>query len=184
MKAMIESSVVTNDDELKSVADKIKNVKDLGKAIKAKKDKFCEPAKAIIAEAKETYDPLLKECENAEMILKQRAGTYMRAVETKRIEDENKIAHKVETGYIKPETAMDKIDALGEAPKNVRTDNGSGLQMLKRKVAKIENPELVPDEYWVIDEIRVRKEALERAKNNQPGIPGVIIVEETSMKSI
>jgi len=186
MKAMIDSSLVTNDQELEAIADKIKNVKVLGKLIKQKKEKYCEPAKAIIAEARETYDPLIKECENAEIVLKQRATVYMNQKEKERIEAEDKIANRVGEGKgkLKPETAMNQIEALPDAPKNVRTDNGSGLRMSKRKVAKIENPDLVPDEYWVIDEVRVRREALEKDKNNQPGIPGVVIVEESSLASI
>jgi hypothetical protein len=56
--------------------------------------------------------------------------------------------------------------------------------MAKRKVAKITEPNLIPDEYWIIDEVRVRKEALEREKNGLPQIPGVVISEEASLSSI
>jgi hypothetical protein len=56
--------------------------------------------------------------------------------------------------------------------------------MNKRRVAFIEQPQDVPDEYWIIDEVRVRREALERDKNGEAQIPGVIIREESSMVSV
>jgi len=184
MQNMLDTTQVTTDEELNGVADKIKGVKTLLKLIEQKKEKFTEPAKLIISEARETYDPMIKECRNAEEVLKQRVKAYMTAQEQKRIAEEAKITAKVESGYMKPETAMAKIESLPEAPKTVRTDNNSGLRMSKRKVAKIINPELVPREFWVIDEVRVRREALDREKNGLPQIPGVIIEEESSIASI
>jgi vancomycin resistance protein YoaR len=184
MQKMLDTTMVTSDNELNGVSDKIKGIKTLLKMIEQKKEKFTEPAKAIIAEARETYDPMIKECRNAEIVLKDRAKKYMDEKEAKRIADEKKLADKVESGYMKPETAMKKMEDLPEAPKTVRTDTGSGLRMAKRKVAKIENPDLIPDEYWVIDEVRVRREALEREKNGLPQIPGVVISEESSLASI
>jgi len=184
MQKMLDTTMVTSDEELAGVSDKIKGIKTLLKMIEQKKEKFTEPAKAIIAEAKETYDPMIKECRNGEIVLKERAQKYMVDKDNKRIADEKKIADKVESGYMKPETAMNKIENLPEVPKTVRTDTGSGLRMAKRKVAKIQNPDLIPDEYWVIDEVRVRREALEREKNGLPQIPGVVISEEASLASI
>lgn len=184
MEAMVAQFEVKDENSLKLVADKIKEVKTIKKFVEQEKDKFVSPAKAIISEAKDKYDPFIKKCEEAELVLKRTAKVYMDAVDAQRKIDEKKIADKVESGYIKPETAVKKIEALPETPSTVRTDNNSGLRMSKRKVAKIVNPELIPDEYWTIDEVRVRREALEREKNGLPQIPGVEITEESSLSSI
>jgi hypothetical protein len=184
MQDMLDSTQVTTDAELDGVADKIKSVKTLAKAIKQMKEKFTEPAKAIIAQAKEMYDAPLKQCLNAEDILKGRANKYMSEKEAKRIEEERKIAARVEKGTMRTDTAMKKIEALPEVQQTVRTDTGAGLRQAKRKVAKIVNPELIPDEYWVIDEVRVRRDALARDKSNLPQIPGVEISEEAYLSSL
>jgi hypothetical protein len=184
MQAMLDSTQVTTDAELDGVADKIKSVKTLGKAIKQMKEKFTEPAKAIIAQAKEMYDAPLKQCLNAEDVLKSRANKYMSEKEDKRIEAERKIAARVEKGTMKTETAMKKIEAMPEVQQTVRTDTGAGLRQAKRKVAKITDPNLIPDEYWVIDEVRVRRDALLRDKSNLPPIPGVTITEEAYLSSL
>jgi len=184
MHRMLDEFQVVDNQSLALVADKIKSVKMLSKAVEEQKKKFTDPAKAIIDEAREKFDPIIKECKNAEIVLKQRAGAYMQAQEDARKKEEEKIAARVEKGTMKPETAMIKLDAMPEAKTTVRTDKGSGLRMTKRRVAFIEQPQDVPDEYWIIDEVRVRREALERDKNGEAQIPGVIIREESSMVSV
>jgi hypothetical protein len=183
MRAMVESTTVGSAEELAEVSDKIKSVKELGEKIKAEKEKFTAPAKAIIDEARTKYDPYIKECQNAELVLKQKAGKYMTDEAEAIKKQQDAIADKLEAGKIKTETAVKRMEKLPDAPKNITTEN-SGVQLRKRKVAVIENPELVPDEYWVIDEVRVRKDAMARDKNGLPAIPGVVIKEETSVASL
>lgn len=183
MSKMLEKFQVVDDKSMELVADKIKEVKMLGKFIKQKKDEYVAPAKAIIETAKEQYDPYIKMCENAEITLKSRAVKYHDEIEAKRKIEEDKIAKKAESGYIKTETAMTKMEALPEVQKTVRTDNNSKLSFAKVKKATIVNPELIPDIYWVIDEVRVRREALLRDKGGLEQIPGVVISEETSAGS-
>jgi hypothetical protein len=52
-----------------------------------------------------------------------------------------------------------------------------------RKVAKIVDVNIIPDEYWIVDETRVKKEALDRAKTGSEQIPGVIIEEVPTLSS-
>jgi len=184
MKTMIDASPVTTDEELGTVAEKIKNVKTLAKAIKEKKDKFVAPAKAIVEEAKATFDPLIKECDNAEIILKERAQKYMLAKEEKDRLERDKIAARVEKGTMKAETAVAKMEAMPEVQNTVRTDTGAGLRMAKRKVAKITDASIIPDEFWIVDEVRVRREALERDKYGKDPIPGVVIEEVANLSSV
>jgi DNA modification methylase len=175
---------VTNEDELKMVAEKTKQIKTLQKLIEKDKDDYVAPAKAIIAKAKEKYDPFIKRCENAVEVLKQRAKKYMVDRNAKIALDEARIAARAEKGTIKQETAIKKMEELPEASKTVRSDTGSGLRLSNRKVAKIIEPNLIPDEYWEINEVRVRRDALDREKNGLPQIPGVIIETESDIASI
>ena len=178
MQAMLDQTKVTNDDELKAISDKIGAVKKLGKYISQEKDKFVAPAKEIIQQAKEKYDPYIKECQNAEGTLKSRALAYMQEQERVRLAKEAEIAKKAEEGRIKPETAIRRMENLPDAPRNVNTGE-SGLRMSKRKVAVIVDPAQVPDEYWIIDEVKVRKVALAGVN-----IPGVEVWEEAWLASL
>ena len=183
METMLERFQITNNEDLAKVSDKIKDIKKFCKFIKNKKDEYVSPAKAIIEQAKLDYDPFIKQCENAEVVLKMRAVKYHDEQEEKRKADELKIAKKVETGYIKQETAINKLESLSEVKKTVSTDNGSKLCFNKRKIVVIEKPELIPDEYWIIDDVRVRKEALLKDKEGKEQIPGVVIREESRPSS-
>lgn len=184
MQEMVNSTVVTNDDELALISDKIKNVKQMGKFVKERKDAFVAPAKEIIEQAKEMFDGPIKECINAEDMLKGKAQKYLQKKEDKRIAGEKKIADDLASGKIKNvETAVNKLEKLPEQQKSVNTGS-STLRMQKRNVAEIVDRSLIPDEFWVVDEVRVKKEALERAKNGVEQIPGVIIKEESTMVSM
>lgn len=180
MRLIMESAKVTNDEELASIADKIKQVRDAKKKLQELKEAFVGPAKQIIDEAKGRYDDKIKFCDTVARQLDEVAKTYMIAQENIRKEEEAKIAKKLEEGKIKTETAVKRMEKLPDAPKTVNT-GASKLQMKKRKVAEIADPKLIPDEYWVIDEVRVRRDALDREKNGLPQIPGVIIKEVVDM---
>ena len=184
MAKMVSETVVTNDQELASISDKIKNVKDMGKYVKSIKEKFTAPAKEIIEKAKELFDGPIKECANAEEVLKQKAQVYLTAQEAEREKQAKKIADDLESGKIKKtETAVRKLEALPEEKKAVST-GASTLRMQKRKVAEIVDRSLIPDEYWELNEPRVRKDALDREKNGLEQIPGVTIKEESTMVSL
>jgi hypothetical protein len=183
MQKMLAESLIKTDDDLEGVSDKVKQVKTLEKIIKEEKEKFVAPAKQIIDEAKTKYDPYIKECQNAEIVLKQRAMLYIEDKEAKQKAQEAKIAADLEKGKINTDKAIEKMEKVKEAPKS--TDTGtSKLQMRKVKVVVIQDEALVPDEFWSINEIKVRRVALEREKAGLPQIPGVIIEERSSMASL
>lgn len=177
MQEMLATTKVTNEDELAKVSDKVKAVKMLKKFIEEQKDKLVAPAKAIINEARLKYDPYIKECENAEATLKSRAGKFLDEQEKAKIEKEEKLAKRVENGTMKEETAVKKMEELKEVPKTVNTGT-SALRRTKRRVVEITDLNLIPDEYWIVDEVRVRKEGLVKE------IPGTIVKEETVMSSM
>jgi hypothetical protein len=178
MREAVEKTEIKNEKDLAAVSDVIKMVKTIEKEIKERKDKFVAPARAIIEEAKERYDSYIKECQNAEATLKGKVKDYMDDAEKRRREAELGIANRVEKGTMKPETAVKKLEAMPEEKKMIKTEN-SGIKRSIRKVPMITHPELVPDEYWIIDEVRVRREALAGKE-----IPGVEIKEESIISSI
>lgn len=183
MKDVVEKIVILTDQDLASISDHIKNVKNLGKFIKAKKEEFTAPAKEIIEKAKEMFDGPIKECANAEEILKAKAQRYLEAKEAKRIADEKKIADDLAKGKIKKvETAVKKLENLPDQQKKVSTES-STLRMQKRKVVEIVDTSLVPDKYWVIDEVKLKKECLELVNQGFPPIAGTEIKEVSTMVS-
>lgn len=175
---VVNQTTITNDDDLVAVADQINVIKKLKKEIRTEMEKYTKPAQAIINEARAKYLPLEKICDEAESQLKAKVAEYMDAQEAKRLKEEEKIVAKIEAGRMKEETGIKKIEELGNEIKTIQTEN-TQLQRRKVRVAYIVNAELVPDEYWIIDEVRVKRDALAGKL-----IPGVEIREETQIAII
>ena len=176
MRTLVETTAVTTDDELAAVSDIIKNIKSLGKFVRQEMERYTKPAQEIINNARQKFLPYEKECDDAESALKLKAKRYMDEQEAKRKKAEDKIAADLEAGKIKKEdTAVRKLEELGEQKQTVV---GGDSQITARKVKKayIVEPEKVPHEYWVIDEVRVKKAALAGAV-----IPGVEVREESEI---
>ena len=182
-KEIFESVIIKTDDDLAGVSDKVKQIKTLLKETEERKEKFVGPAKLIIAEAKNIFDEAINWFKNAEKELKGKAGDYMLKKERENAAKEAKIAKDLEAGKIDTDKAVSKIEALPETSKNVATEN-SKMQMRKTWNPYIVSPDQIPDEFWIIDEQRVRREAKERHKNNLPQIPGVQMREEATMASL
>lgn len=171
---------VTTPEELNAVAEHIASVKAAAKDVTAVRDKYIEPAKAIINHAKATFDPIIERCGAIEKYLKGIAQTYM--LEQKKIADEKaaKEAAKVESGYQKPETAARKIAEIPKAQTTAKTDSGTlGMKMVKNY--RIIDEKKIPDEYYKpreLDLAKIRKVALAGVE-----IPGVEVFEEPQMQS-
>lgn len=177
MQKMVDGIKVTTPDELNCIAEKIKNIKTLGAHIKKEKEKLTKPAQAIINEARAKYLPFEKMCVEAERQLKTKAGIYMDGVEAERKVKEAKIAKRVDAGTLKEDTGIKKLDEIGDEKKTVSTGTA---ELQKRTVQKVEivDREKIPHEYWIVDEVKVRKVALAGV-----AIPGVE-VKEVSQISI
>ena len=175
MQEMVDKTQVTTEPELKLVSDKIKSIKMLGKFVKAEKEKYTNPAQQIINEARAKYLPYEKMCKDAEDQLKNKADQYMTDVENVRLAKEKKIADRAETGNIKEETAVKKMEELGEEQKSVSTGS-SQIQRKMVRTAFIMDREKVPHEYWDLNESRAKRAALAGAN-----VPGVEVREVSQM---
>lgn len=175
---VVNQTTITNDDDLVAVADQINVIKQLKREIRAEMEKYTKPAQAIINEARAKYLPLEKICDEAESQLKAKVAEYMDAQEAKRLKEEEKIVAKIEAGRMKEETGIRKIEELGNEVRTIQTEN-TQLQRRKVRVAYIVNAEIVPQEYWIIDEVRVKRDALAGKL-----IPGVEVKEETQIAII
>lgn len=175
MQEMVDSTLVTDDKELSAVADIIKQVKTLGKEVRAKMETYTKPAQEIINKARADYLPYEKMCKDAESQLKYKANIYMTQIERARKEKEDRVAIKLEKGSIKEDTAIRQMENVGEEKKSVRTENS---QIQRKTVQDIEviDQELIPHEYWVVDLKKVKKVALAGIK-----IPGVKVIEKSQI---
>lgn len=175
MEKMVDETKIASDKDLEAVADKIKNVKMLGKWIRQQMELTTKPAREIIKVAQEKYLPYEKACKSAEGGLKIKAEKFMAEQEAKRRAKEESIAKRAENGRLKEVTALRKMEEVGEEKKSINTGSSTITRKMVKQ-AEIVDPTLVPKEYWIIDEARVKKAALAGAI-----IPGVEVKEVPQM---
>jgi hypothetical protein len=176
MRDMLAQTQVTTDEEAADVAEKVDRIHKLGQFIRQEMERYTKPAQEIINNARARFLPYENECKEAEVALKSKAKVYLMAQEEERARKEAQIAKQLEAGRIKETTAIRKMESVGEEKKTVATETGAKLTLKTVRRAYIVNPDLVPDEYWVIDETKAKKVALAGVQ-----VPGVEVREEKEM---
>lgn len=195
MQEAVATVDITDTIAVKIMAGNIKKMLDF---LTGKRDALIEPAKAIVVEAKATYDPYIDACKMAKVGLTNRATAHV--VEQQRLakieEDKiaaeaqkkkDKIEQDVAAGKISEEKASEKLqtvdekatDKMGEVSEVSKTHGGINVRMIK-KVTFIDPaslPEkdiyfLIKNGYLVWDEVKARKDALSGL-----GLVGTIINE-------
>jgi hypothetical protein len=175
---MVAATEIKDEATLAEVAEKIKGIKTLGKLIRQEMEKYTKLAQEIINNARSRFLPFEKECDEAERALKSKATVYMTEQERIRKEKEDKIAKQLEDGKIKETTAIKKMEKVGDEKKTVATESGAKLTLKTVKEVVIVDREKIPHEYWVVDEVKVRKVALAGV-----AIPGVEVRETKQMSA-
>lgn len=189
MQEAVASVDITDNAAVKAMTGNIKTMLDF---LEQKKDALVLPAKSIIEEAKATYDPYISACKDAKVALTGRVTAHV--VEQQRLakKEEDRIAaeaqkkkdiidQQVSEGKITEEKASEKLqnidekatDKMGQVDDVSKTHGGINVRMIKKAI--IVDPSLVPDQYWIIDEVLVRKQALAGVV-----IPGVVVEEVAS----
>ena len=170
--------IKTDEDEL--VGSKLlSNIKLFQKAVKDQKDKQLKPALETTKQIRGFFAPSEEKAEEAERLTKLKLGNYFDKKEADRKKKEDAIAVRVEKGQIKEETGLRKLDEIGETKTNVKTEEGATIYSKVKEVEVIDESK-VPDQYWKLDLVAIRRDAL-AIGNLGEVIPGVIVKEVTSV---
>lgn len=162
-----ESLVIANDEDLQRAGVVLANVKQLIKNLKAEKERITKPAREIIKVAKEKFSDLEQRLANIEATIKEKMLGYqqVKKLEAKRLETE--VAKKFTDGE------LDMAQAAEEMSKVAAPAIPKGVQMRKVKEVLIVNEGIIPDKYWILDDVTIRKDALAGVV-----IPGVEVAEK------
>lgn len=161
--------VITNDEEMLEAGEVRKKIKVVGKMIKEKKDSIVKPINEGLKQVKEMFAPIERDCENADEIVSGKMLAYQREQDEKRRKAEREAQakleetnRKLEEGKItekQAEKEVAKVETkLEKAPEAVTKSDTFHTRTVQK--CRIVDPNLIPDEYWVIDEVSVRKAVL------------------------
>lgn len=155
-----ELTITTPEENVLATELKAK-LKEIGKRIKDRKEEITKPLNEALKSARQLFAPLEEQFENAETIVGRKLLAYKQKVDAEIRAKEDEIARKAAEGKIKLETAEKKMEKLDEKriEKTVQTSHGQ-VQFRKIKKVRIINKDLIPDKYWVLDEVLIRKDVL------------------------
>lgn len=131
-------------------SDFLNQVKQVKKAVTDKKESVTRPLMEGLAAARDLFKPLESVCAEAEKTIKAKMLTYTEDKQVEIDKEKDRIGKRVEKGTMNVDTALDKIENLGEVGKTFRGDNGKVSVRTMRKV-RIVDESLLPREYLVPD---------------------------------
>ena len=187
--------IITNAEEMKTATTLLGRIKGVQKGMLERKNKVVKPIKEGLKEFSLLFVPVEDSTEEAEDIVKKKMLAYDEVVAEAARKEEAKIAARVDKGTMKPETAAKKIVEIETVETVVETNEGAA-QFRIRKVPVVvdknvhEIPQVdsrgkskpsiyyrkdktvIPNEYWILDTIKMRKDALAGSV-----IPGINVEE-------
>jgi len=150
---------ITSPEENGSAMELKSKLKDIGNQIKERKEAITKPLNDALKSTRALFAPLETAYETAEALVGRKLLDYKRKIDEEARAKEAKIAASFEKGNIKAETAERKIEEIQRVEKTVQTDHGKVQFRIIQKM-RITDPNLVPDSYWIIDEVKLRKDVL------------------------
>ena len=170
-------SIVTESD-MSIGSDLLNDVKKVEESIKERKEAITRPMMESLASTRELFKPLETAHAEAKKTIKSKMLAFTVA-ESERVEKEKaRVMARAEKGTIRTDTAINKLEAIGETKKSFA---GNSSKTSVRTVTKVRviDESLLPREY-LIPNITKITEALMKQKI---AVPGAETYEEKSIVS-
>lgn len=136
------------------------------KQLQAKKDAIVKPINEALRQIRALFAPVEEKIAKAEGSIKSAILMYNSEIQAKLAAKQAETAKKVEAGEMTITKAAAQVERVA-----VKT---AAIPTRKVKEIEIVDDAQIPDQYWVLDMVRIRKEAI---FGNQQ-IPGVKVVEK------
>jgi hypothetical protein len=173
-KALTAANELTieSQEDLAKATDVLSKIKTVGKMIKERKEAITKPLNESLKSIRDLFKPIETNHEEAERIIKSKMLVWQDAEEKRIKKEQDAIAARVEKGTMKPETAVKKMENVGE----VQTTTKGNVGTVSTKIIK---------KYRVVDESKLPREFLmpdigkitEALKAGQT-VPGAEVYEE------
>lgn len=144
-----------NDQTFKTGLNYLSKAKSQLKELTQDKKKLTDPINASLKAIRLKYAPFEASLSTAIDLLSDKISVYQTALKNENLMEKEKIASKVESGYIKVDTAIAKLDELQIIEKKI--DNTTFVSTPKFEVTDLL---LVPIEYHLANEVAIRRAML------------------------
>lgn len=168
--------IIKNQNDFEKASELFLKVKQAGKYIASEKEKMTRGLLDTLANIRSFFKPYEIMQSNAEKEIGSKILAYQLEEEKKSQIKIDAVVEKVEKGQITFEQANEKIETL-EVAKTVEVNTGA-VQFKTIRDYEIIDEKLIPKKYWVLDLVKLRKDALDGVE-----IPGVKVVEKKIINS-
>ena len=165
-----EALVVSDQPSYDQAAEALSKVKAVGKLITGQKEAITKPLNASLKAARDLFRPFEDEQARAEQIIKSKMLAYYTAVQDEARKKEAQLQARVERGTMKAETAFAKTEIIE------RVAPTKGISYRTDKVMRIIDLKKIPAHYFIVDEVKLRRDALALGTLGEV-IPGVLVEE-------
>jgi len=168
--------IIKNQNDFEKASELFLKVKQAGKYIASEKEKMTRGLLDTLANIRSFFKPYEIMQSNAEKEVGSKILAYQLEEEKKSQIKIDAVVEKVEKGKMTFEQANEKIETL-EVAKKVEVNTGA-VQFKTIRDYEIIDEKLIPKKYWVLDLVKLRKDALDGVE-----IPGVKVVEKKIINS-
>lgn len=163
--------VIKTKEDMVNASELFVKIKQAEKYVKDEKEKLTRGLLDSLSNIRIFFKPYETSIQNAKELLEVKMIGFQLKEEAKAQEKINKVISKVEEGNLTFEKANEKIEEL-EVEKRIDVSEGE-VQFKTIKDYEITDEKLIPKEYWVLDLVKLRKDALSGVE-----IAGVKVVEK------
>lgn len=173
--AAVDDLIIVGGPGLVTATELLAKIKTVGRMVKTEKDKVLAPLLEATKAERARWAPIEDDLENAEGNLKQKMIVFQNMEQKKARDEEARIQLQLETGRIKESTAIKKMEQVEAPVTSVQAKTG-GAQFRTVTKVRVIDESLIPREFLVVDEVKLRKAVLEGQL-----VPGAESYQETEV---
>ena len=164
--------IIKTAEDMEKASELLTQVKQVAKAITERKESITRPLMAGLSEARNLFKPFEVDYIEAEKTIKAKMLAYSIDEEERIEKEKSKVEGRLERGTIRQDTAISKMEAIGDAP----TSYGKTSLRTVTKV-RVVDESLIPREYLVPDMGKITEAVMKQKLT----IAGVETYEEKSI---
>jgi len=168
--------VVSSEEEMTQAVDLLDAVNKVERSIIERKEAITRPLMTSLASARDLFKPLEVAHAEAKKTIKAKMLEYSVAEEYRVNKERERVAARVEKGTMRVDTAITKLEGIGEVKNtHIGTNAKSSLRTITK--VRVTDESLLPREYLIPD----IKKITEAALKGKVVIPGVETYQERSI---
>lgn len=179
---MTAGFVIKTEQQHEKANELLLSIKKNERELNAKKKKITDPLNTALKEVRDLFKPVEHKLGASKVIVTDAILTYRRKVAEEAAAKQAELEAKVDAGEIDIDEAIDQAEQLTETQKTTHTKKGS-VTVRTIKDIEITDVTKIPEDYFVLDMVRLKRDALGVAAQGIAPIeiPGVKVIEKESI---